>query len=373
MLSDGLKLYEYNEANQLKRVKSATNSATIAEYLYDFNGNRMVKKNYVNGSLANTVYSWSDSFETKVIEGGATETTVYYFANKELVGKKDNSGNRTYIHNDHLGSTSIVTNSGGSLVESTSYDPWGEVLAGGTQSKFGYTGQEHDSETGLDYYNFRYYNSDIRRFAQPDDIIQDWYNPQDLNRYSYVRNNPLRYTDPTGHAVDDEVSPVIPYIGSIGQDYDRGRYLEAAWNAADFSPIGFEKVAVVGFINKIPGSEKVFSSTSKQIIQQSEKILNSPAAQKTANIGKTMFSKSTQVVQQKLIEAKHTITNGNNIIRIGKSSPSSPPRIAIGPAPKHYDQLSTIQKVLSPIHIHVEKNKIGIDLNWLKKSFYKKW
>ena len=60
-------------------------------------------------------------------------------------------------------------------------------------------GQENDPETGLDYYNARYYNPNIRRFTQADDIIQDQYNPQDLNRYSYVKNNPLRYTDPKGH------------------------------------------------------------------------------------------------------------------------------------------------------------------------------
>ena len=57
------------------------------------------------------------------------------------------------------------------LVESTTYGPWGEVLAGGTQSKFQYTGQEKDQETGLNYYNFRYYDPTIRRFTQPDDVI----------------------------------------------------------------------------------------------------------------------------------------------------------------------------------------------------------
>lgn len=75
----------------------------------------------------------------------------------------------------------------------------GEVKSGGTANKFQYTGQERDAETNLHYYNARYYDPHIRRFTQPDDIIQNVYNPQDLNRYSYVRNNPLKYTDPTGH------------------------------------------------------------------------------------------------------------------------------------------------------------------------------
>jgi len=49
------------------------------------------------------------------------------------------------------------------------------------------------------YYNARYYDAPLNRFIQPDSIIPDFYNPQYLNRYSYVQNNPVRYTDPTGH------------------------------------------------------------------------------------------------------------------------------------------------------------------------------
>ena len=73
------------------------------------------------------------------------------------------------------------------------------MRSGGAASKFQYTGQERDAETGLHYYNARYYDPHIRRFTQPDDIIQNVYNPQGLNRYSYVWNNPLKYIDPTGH------------------------------------------------------------------------------------------------------------------------------------------------------------------------------
>ena len=176
----------------------------------------MVKRNFTSGTLANTVTSWSDSYETKVVEGGATTNTSYYFVNGQLIAKKDNSGNRTFFHNDHLGSTSVVTNSSGSLVETTKYDPWGKINVGGTSSKFLYTGQENDTETGLHYYNARYYNADIRRFTQPDDIIQDVYNPQSLNRYSYAWNNPLRYTDPTGH-----INEILKYNQALNNYYKK--------------------------------------------------------------------------------------------------------------------------------------------------------
>jgi RHS repeat-associated protein len=166
--------------------------------------------------LANTVTSWTESFETKVIEGGGTETTVYYYANNELVAKKNPNTSIYYVHNDHLGSSSIITNSGGSLVESTRYDPHGRVLSGGTQSKFGYTGQEKDQESGFNYYDSRYYGSDFRRFAQPDSLIPNVYNPQDLNRYSYANNNPLKYTDPTGH-----VGEILAYNSSLNEYYKK--------------------------------------------------------------------------------------------------------------------------------------------------------
>jgi hypothetical protein len=92
MTSDGTECYEYNDSNQLKKVKNCSTNQTIAEYVYDYNGNRIVKKSYTSGTLANTVISWSDQYETKEIVGGATENTSYYFANGQLIAKKNPSG-----------------------------------------------------------------------------------------------------------------------------------------------------------------------------------------------------------------------------------------------------------------------------------------
>ena len=56
---------------------------------------------------------------------------------------------------------------------------------------------------GLKFYNARWYDPYLNHFTQPDSIVPDPYNPQDWNRYSYVRNNPVRYIDPSGHMIDD--------------------------------------------------------------------------------------------------------------------------------------------------------------------------
>jgi hypothetical protein len=111
MTSDGHLCYEFNDSNQLYRVKNCGTGHTIAVYVYDYNGNRMIKNNYVNNTLNNTVISWSDSFETKTVTGESTQSTTYYFINSELVAKKNPDSSRYYFHTDHLGSSTSITDS----------------------------------------------------------------------------------------------------------------------------------------------------------------------------------------------------------------------------------------------------------------------
>jgi RHS repeat-associated protein len=128
-----------------------------------------------------------------------------------------NGSNLRYVHLDLLGSTSVVTNSSGAQYGYTRYYPYGSTRDSGgsldTTKKF--TGQRLDG-TGLYYYGARYYDPSIGRFISPDTVVPNPANPQSFNRYSYCLNNPLRYTDPTGHypqiswGEDAEGNPLPP-------------------------------------------------------------------------------------------------------------------------------------------------------------------
>jgi RHS repeat-associated protein len=108
------------------------------------------------------------------------------------------------LHGDHLGSSSLTTNAAGSIVSQLRYLPFGGTRweSGSTPTDFQFTGQRKEAGIGLYDYNARYYDPLIGRFVSPDTIVPEAKNPQDLNRYSYTRNNPIRYTDSTGHCLD---------------------------------------------------------------------------------------------------------------------------------------------------------------------------
>jgi RHS repeat-associated protein len=105
-----------------------------------------------------------------------------------------------YIQLDHLTGTSVMTSANGTWLGTIKYTPFGETrsITGiiATDKKF--TGQELD-DTGLYFYNARYYEPTIGRFISPDTVIPSPSNPQCFNRYTYCLNNPLRYTDPSGN------------------------------------------------------------------------------------------------------------------------------------------------------------------------------
>ncbi len=108
------------------------------------------------------------------------------------------------MHSDHLGGTNILSDYYGNEAGAVRYHSYGRtrVETGLVPTDKRYTGQTLDASTGLYFYGARYYDCWLSQFVQPDSIVPQPGNPQSLNRYAYTLNNPLKYTDPTGHAED---------------------------------------------------------------------------------------------------------------------------------------------------------------------------
>jgi len=136
----------------------------------------------------------------------AAKTTKYVFAGSLRLAAKDSTGALRFYHTDHLGSSNVITDGAGALVELTEYTPYGSVsthqptpLAPGPSPQPGFTGQRQDSGTGLILFPARAYDPQLGRFIQADPFVQNPADPQTLNRYSYVRNNPVNFVDPSGY------------------------------------------------------------------------------------------------------------------------------------------------------------------------------
>ncbi|UCE60936.1 MAG: VCBS repeat-containing protein [Phycisphaerales bacterium] len=160
-----------------------------------------------------------------------------------------------FYHADHLGSTSVVTNSNGELVSELSNYPFGhpryEYHAGAPFDPiYQFTGKERDSETGLHYFEARYYASEISRFTRVDPLLAeqpDPQQPQRLNLYSYTRNQPVIFTDPTGMNEGGYLEPNILDRLQHHRDFTAGDVISAGVSFA-LGPLGFYGAAASGYV-----------------------------------------------------------------------------------------------------------------------------
>ena len=197
-------------------------------------------REYLNGSTANSGNHWveievwgtrttqfvGDYYEWNTQAG--TGTSYYYAGGTPLAMRRN--GAVTYIIGDHLGSTQTTVNDSGVKVSEMRYKAYGEMRYSGpptgTPTNYRFTGQQQSAALGLYHMGARWYDPYLARWLSADTLVPDPADPQNFNRYSYVRNSPLHFVDPTGH---DEATTCDEDPVSCWQYVDPNAFLEA-WN-----------------------------------------------------------------------------------------------------------------------------------------------
>jgi len=182
--------YTYNAEGELT-------SAAGVTYTYDGDGDRVQKS---NGKLY-----WygvgSDPLSESDASGNLTNEYIFLNGARIAMLQLSTSAVNYYVA-DHLGSSRIVTNSSGSVLDDSDYYPYGgeRSYSSGSGNNYKFTGKERDAESGLDDFAARFYTSNYGRFLSADEAKYSHpADPQTWNLYTYVANNPLNAVDPTGH------------------------------------------------------------------------------------------------------------------------------------------------------------------------------
>jgi RHS repeat-associated protein len=244
---DGVVTYLYDMDGRICAVSSTYNgTTTMTGYIYDAGGNRVGKGSLgnmsscdpaVNGFQPTSDYILGQSGEQVTEETivGNTETWAHtnVWANSKLLATYRDT-NTYFALTDWLGTKRVEL---GADVCASTYTslPYGDNLLTSGLSGYAscladaaehhFTGKERDTESGNDYFGARYYASSMGRFMSPDWSAKEdpvpyaqIDDPQSLNLYSYVRNNPLSKTDPTGHdgccTLEDIDAVVKPLVDS---------------------------------------------------------------------------------------------------------------------------------------------------------------
>ncbi|MCV6622749.1 MAG: discoidin domain-containing protein [Cellvibrionaceae bacterium] len=228
------KYTSFDKVREITKPASPGISEAKTQFWYDADRSRYKRVDNKNGSSISTYYF--GNVEIKKIATG------HYELKRQVAGVAVQTINvlngvakstEHYLHKDHLGSIDVITDASGNVAQEMSFDAWGarrnavdwnnldlaatvaefgafkvtsidfssvsvEPTAGPITNR-GYTGHEMLDDVGIIHMNGRIYDARLGRFLQADSIIQAPGNTQSYNRYSYVVNNPLKYTDPSGY------------------------------------------------------------------------------------------------------------------------------------------------------------------------------
>ncbi len=197
--------FTYDAENRV--IASVQPSMSAIQYVYDGNGRRIQKT--VGGEVTQYVYDGSGNLAAEYSNAATANVGT------ELLMTDPLGSSRAVVSGTGVNGT-VVNGTTGKIMERIDYLPFGEEIAAGIGGRSSiypvgvypsvtpdivsqkFTSKERDSETGLDYSQYRYSSAAQGRWMSADPLPGWPADPQSWNRYAYVRNNPLKYVDPLG-------------------------------------------------------------------------------------------------------------------------------------------------------------------------------
>ena len=228
-LAAGSTTVQYDAGNRVRRIDAGGRGGPSDEFWHGPDGARFLRRETwtESGAARTRLTVHLGAFEesrpshgdfAKVRRIRATDVAVRVLRTARTGTEAVDSSSFAYLHRDHLGSVDRVTDGAGAAsgVGATSFDPFGGrrkadrsadldaagraalLAAEDERSARGFTDHEHLSRTGFVHMNGRVYDPRLGRFLSPDPVVANPFHSQGWNRYAYVRNRPLSFTDPTG-------------------------------------------------------------------------------------------------------------------------------------------------------------------------------
>lgn len=250
--------FEWNHSDQMKAFRTQTNGAepsVYAHYLYDAAGQRVKKLVRKQGGQIEITHYIDGVFEHHRWGGqsqAGENNHVHVMDDMQRMSlvrlgdaHPDDRGLAVQFHlGDHLGSSNVVADSGGALVNREEFTPYGETSFGSfTKKRYRYTGMERDEENGFTYQGARYCAPWLSRWLNPDPIGLRG----GMSLYVYSHGNPIAYVDPSGTDPKD----------SQDERLVRPRDVAGARNLGNADPVLAEKPGIISRLIKLSGRRSV--------------------------------------------------------------------------------------------------------------------